>query len=195
MTPLALLRALLSRPATDAAPPVAAEAVAALGAQLEATARTRLGRSLAVRALDAGSCNGCELEIEALEGVAYDLEGHGLRLVASPRHADVLLVSGPVTRNMADALRRARAAMAEPAWVVAAGDCAADGGCFRGAAAVEGGVAAVLAVDLVIPGCPPTPGQLLEGLLALLSAQAAPKPRPPDARPGPTQATPTFTKR
>ena len=169
----AMLRALVSRPLSDGPPPVAEEAVSALGARLEATVRTRLGRSLAIRAVDAGSCNGCESEIEALGGSVYDLEGHGLRLVASPRHADVLLVSGPVTRNMAEALRAAHAAMAEPAWVVAVGDCAADGGCFRGSAAVEGGVAAVLPVDLLVPGCPPTPARLLEGLLALLAAQDA----------------------
>ncbi|UFN47096.1 NADH-quinone oxidoreductase subunit NuoB [Roseomonas sp. OT10] len=166
-----LARNLLSRPSTDPAPPVPADAAEALALRLEEASRARLGRSLAIRAVDAGSCNGCELELNALSGVAYDLERFGLRLVASPRHADLLLVTGPVTRNMTEALRRTHAAMPEPGWVVAAGDCAAGGGCFRGSPAVEAGVAAVLPVDLVIPGCPPSPAQLLEGLLALLEAQ------------------------
>lgn len=189
-----LLRAMLSRPPRATTVPAEADTVAALAAQIEATARVRLGRSLAIRALDAGSCNGCELEVEALDGPDYDLESFGLHLVGSPRHADVLLVSGPVTRNMAQALRRAREAMAEPAWVVAAGDCAVDGGCFRGLAAVEGGVAAVLPVDLVILGCPPTPERLLEGLLALISAHAS---TPEAALPLPAgeQTLPSFTKR
>ena len=166
-----LARNLLARPLTDPAVPPPAGAAEALAARLEETGRARLGRSLAIRAVDAGSCNACEMELNALSGVAYDLERLGLRFVASPRHADVLLVTGPVTRNMAEALRRTHAAMPEPGWVVAAGDCAADGGCFRGSPAVEAGVGAVLPVDLVIPGCPPSPTQLLEGLVALLEAQ------------------------
>ncbi len=153
------------------APAAPADSVAAALA-IRSASRPRLGRSLSVLCLDAGSCRGCALEAAALPGAAYDAERHGLRFVDDPRAADVLLVSGPVSRNMAEALRRARAAMPEPAWVVAAGDCAGDGGCFRAADAVEGGVAAVLAVDLVIPGCPPTPEQLLDGLLALLAAEA-----------------------
>jgi Ni,Fe-hydrogenase III small subunit len=166
-----LARRLLSRPLTDAAPIPPEGVVAALRERLDATARARLGRSLSIRQVDAGSCNGCELEVNAMAGVLYDLERFGLRIVASPKHADVLLVTGPVTRNMREALERARACTPEPCWVVAAGDCAADGGVFKGSYAVEGGAAAVLAVDLVIPGCPPTPSQLLEGLLALLEAQ------------------------
>lgn len=168
-----LARRLLSRPLTDAAVEPPAEAMAALAARLEASARARLGRSLAIRQVDAGSCNGCELEIQALSGVLYDLERFGLRLVASPRHADVLLVTGPVTRNLREALERTRACTPEPCWVVAVGDCGADGGVFKGSPGIEGGVGDVLAVDLVIPGCPPTPQALLEGLVALLAAQSA----------------------
>jgi Ni,Fe-hydrogenase III small subunit len=163
---------LVSRPMTDAALPPDAEAVAALAARVAAASRRRLGRSLSIRQVDAGSCNGCELEANALSGVLYDLESHGLRIVASPRHADVLLVTGPVTRTMREALERARACAPEPCWVIAAGDCAADGGVFKGSYAVEGGVGAVLTVDLVIPGCPPSPAALLEGLRALLEAEA-----------------------
>jgi Ni,Fe-hydrogenase III small subunit len=166
---------LLGRPLTDAAPAPPEEVVQALVARLEATARARLGRSLAIREVDAGSCNGCELEVNAMAGVLYDMERFGLRLVASPRHADVLLVTGPVTRNMREALLRTRECTPDPCWIVAAGDCAADGGVFKGSYGVEAGVAGVLPVDLVIPGCPPTPLQLLEGLLSLLEAQAAPR--------------------
>ena len=167
-----LARNLLARPLTD--PPAAPvpEVVAALRERLEEGAQRRLGRSLAIRHVNAGSCNGCELEIEAMSGVAHDLERHGLRFVASPRHADVLLVTGPLTRNMAEALRRCREATPEPVWIVAAGDCAVDGGVFKGSYAVQGGVEALLMPDLIIPGCPPTPAQLLEGLVALIEANA-----------------------
>ena len=167
-----LARNLVSRPLTDAAPKPPPELVAALAARLDATARRKLGRSLAIRQVDAGSCNGCELEVNATQNVAHDLERLGLRFVASPRHADVLLVTGPLTRNMRVALERARAATPEPCWVVALGDCAADGGVFKGSYAVEGGVAAALPVDLLVPGCPPTPTQILEALLALVEANA-----------------------
>lgn len=165
-----ILDALLRGPLTEAAPP--AEAVAALARDLAAAARARLGRSLAIREVDAGSCNGCELEIHALGNAFHDLERFGLRFVASPRHADVLLVTGPVTRNMAEALRRTFDATPAPKWVVASGDCAAGCGVFAGGHAVcgSGAVAEVLPVDLVIPGCPPDPPALLRGLLALLAA-------------------------
>ncbi|WP_270936643.1 NADH-quinone oxidoreductase subunit B family protein [Falsiroseomonas oryzae] len=176
-----LAKRLVSRPLTDASPSPPDAVVQALMARLEATARARLGRSLAIREVDAGSCNGCELEVNAMAGVLYDLERFGLRIVASPKHADVLLVTGPVTRNMREALERTRTCTPEPCWVVAAGDCAADGGVFKGSYGVEAGVAAVLPVDLVIPGCPPSPAQLLEGLLALLEAQGAPRRMPAGA--------------
>jgi Ni,Fe-hydrogenase III small subunit len=123
--------------------------------------------------VDAGSCNGCELEIHALSNAFYDLERFGLRFVASPRHADVLLVTGPVTKNMREALERTYRAMPDPKWVVAVGDCARDGGVFSGSYAVVGGVSPVVPVDLHIAGCPPSPNQLLEGLLALLEVSGS----------------------
>ena len=118
--------------------------------------------------MDAGSCNGCELEIHALNNAFYDLERFGLRFVASPRHADVLLVTGPVTHNMREALERTWRATPDPKWVVAVGDCAADCGVFAASYAVRRRRVDVVPVDLVIRGCPPTPIQLLQGLLALL---------------------------
>jgi Ni,Fe-hydrogenase III small subunit len=130
-----------------------------------------LGRGLAIREVDAGSCNGCELEINALNNAFYDLERFGLRFVASPRHADVLLVTGPVTKNMREALERTWRATPDPKWVVAVGDCAADGGVFAESYACVGGVAQVVPVDLHIRGCPPTPAQILAGLLSLLNLQ------------------------
>ena len=155
-------------PLTEAAPPRDETAVAELATALRHAARWRLGRSLSIRQIDAGSCNGCELEIHALNNAYYDLERFGLRFVASPRHADVLLVTGPVTKNMRDALLATYAATPDPMWVVAVGDCGRDGGCFSGSYAVVGGVAAVIPVDLHIPGCPPTPLSMLRGLLALV---------------------------
>jgi len=123
--------------------------------------------------VDAGSCNGCELEINALSNPYYDIERFGLRFVASPRHADVLLVTGPVTNNMRMALERTWRATPDPKWVVALGDCAAGCGVFQESAACAGGVAAVLPVDLTIKGCPPTPTEILQGLLALLQHNAS----------------------
>lgn len=152
-----------------AEPPVPDAALAALGAQLDAAARRRLGRSLAIRAVDAGSCNGCELELHALGNAFYDLERFGLRFVASPRHADVLMVTGPVSRQMREALVRTYAATPDPKWVVAIGDCGAGCGVFAQSPACIGSVAKVVPVDLTIPGCPPPPARLLAGLLALLS--------------------------
>ena len=165
-----LFEGLVRRPLTEA-PPVANDAaLAALAANVDRAARRRLGRSLSIREVDAGSCNGCELEIHALNNAVYDLERFGLRFVASPRHADVLLVTGPVTRNMREALARTYHATPDPKWVVAVGDCALDGGLLSGSYAVVGGVSAVVPVDLHIPGCPPRPVQLLKGLLSLLEA-------------------------
>jgi Ni,Fe-hydrogenase III small subunit len=142
--------------------------VEALGVRLGAEIRRRFGRSLAIRQVDAGSCNGCELEIGGLTGPHYDLERFGLHIVASPRHADCLLVTGPVTRNMAEALRRTWEATPDPKIVIAVGDCGRDGGLFAGSYAVVGGVADVLPVDAVIPGCPPSPRALLAGILDAL---------------------------
>ncbi|HSU04991.1 MAG TPA: NADH-quinone oxidoreductase subunit NuoB [Acetobacteraceae bacterium] len=165
-----MLRTLLQGlrpPVTEPAPPADPE-LSALAAQLDIAARRRLGRSLSIREVDAGSCNGCELEIHALNNPFYDLERFGLRFVASPRHADVLLVTGPVSRNMRQALERTYAATPGPKWVVAVGDCAAGCGVFAGSPACVGAVDKVVPVDLTIRGCPPTPMQLLRGLLALL---------------------------
>ncbi len=161
---------LMRRPLTEAAPVPDEEMLAELGASVERAARRRLGRSLSIREVDAGSCNGCELEIHALNNAFYDLERFGLHFVASPRHADVLLVTGPVTRNMREALERTYNATPDPKWVVAVGDCALDGGIFSGSYAVVGGVSSVVPVDLHIRGCPPHPTQLLKGLLTLLEA-------------------------
>ena len=163
-----LFESLTRRPLTEPPPAPDGASLAELAASVDRAARRRLGRSLAIREVDAGSCNGCELEIHALNNAFYDLERFGLRFVASPRHADVLLVTGPVTRNMREALERTYQATPDPKWVVAVGDCAADGGMFAGSYAVAGGVDAVVPVDLHIRGCPPTPLQLLQGLLALL---------------------------
>jgi Ni,Fe-hydrogenase III small subunit len=165
-----LLRSLLQGPSTEPSPARDETALAELSAALDRSARKKLGRSLSIREVDAGSCNGCELELQALGNAFYDLERFGLRFVASPRHADVLMVTGPVTRNMRDALWRTYQAVPAPKWVVAVGDCAKDGGCFAGSYACVGGVAAVIPVDLHIEGCPPTPIALLRGLLALLDA-------------------------
>ena len=167
-----LFQNLWRSPLTLPAPAPSPEALAELGAQVDQAARQRLGRSLAIREVDAGSCNGCELEIHALNNPFYYLERFGIRFVASPRHADVLLVTGPVTTNMREALVRTYQATPDPKWVVAVGDCAWDGGWFRGSYACVGGVSVVIPIDLHIRGCPPNPTQLLEGLLALLQAQA-----------------------
>jgi Ni,Fe-hydrogenase III small subunit len=168
-----LLRSLFMRPATTAAPAAGAAALEELGRTLEARARKLFGRSLAIREVDAGSCNGCELEIHALNNPVYDVERFGVRFVASPRHADVLLVTGPVTHNMKVALERTYAATPDPKWVVAVGDCGCGCGVFAGSYAVAGGVDQVIPVDLHIPGCPPRPAALLEGLIALMDKAAA----------------------
>jgi Ni,Fe-hydrogenase III small subunit len=165
-----LFEALIRPPLTEPAPEAAGRAVAELAAGVDRAARRRLGRSLAIREVDAGSCNGCELEINALSNVVYDLERFGLRFVASPRHADVLMVTGPVTANMRDALFRTWDATPDPKWVVAVGDCALDGGLFKGSYGIAGGVGAVIPVDLHIAGCPPRPIDLLAGLVALVEA-------------------------
>lgn len=164
-----LVRDLLRPPLTEPAPADDDAELAALGARLARGVEIFFGGSLAIRQIDAGSCNGCELEIHALNNAFYDLERFGLKFVASPRHADVLMVTGPVTRNMREALERTHAATPAPKWVVAVGACALDGGLYRESYACVGGVADVVPVDLHIPGCPPTPTMLIKGLLALMS--------------------------
>lgn len=167
-----MLRTLLQglRPPATERPPAIDPELSDLGAQLDAAARRRFGRSLSIREVDAGSCNGCELEIHALNNAFYDLERFGLRFVASPRHADLLLVTGPVTRNMREALERTYAATPAPKWVVAVGDCAAGCGIFAESPVCIGAISRVVPVDLTITGCPPSPTRLLQGLLALLAA-------------------------
>ena len=163
-----LFQSLVQMSLTEPAPSVEDAALAELASGVDRAAKRRLGRSLSIREVDAGSCNGCELEIHALQNAFYDLERFGLRFVASPRHADVLLVTGPVTKNMREALERTYNATPDPKWVVAVGDCAADGGIFAGSYAVAGGVSNVVPVDLHIRGCPPSPTEILKGLIALL---------------------------
>jgi Ni,Fe-hydrogenase III small subunit len=166
-----LFESLTHGPLTEAPPAPNEAALAELAESLDRAARAKLGRSLAIRQVDAGSCNGCELEIHALSNAFYDLERFGLRFVASPRHADVLMVTGPVTKNMREALLRTYNATPDPKWVIAVGACAADGGVFAGSYAVAGSVKDVIPVDLHIRGCPPTPTDLLKGLLALLKVR------------------------
>jgi Ni,Fe-hydrogenase III small subunit len=161
--------------AACSAGPVDTATTESLAARLDAASQVRLGRSLAIRHVNTGTCNGCELELRALRGVFYDLERHGLRFVENPRHADVLLVTGPLTRNLREALEAAFDAAPEPKWVVAVGDCAVDGGVFKGSYAVLGGTGASLPVDLTISGCPPSPARMLAGLRALLEANAQPR--------------------
>ncbi|MCV3210753.1 NADH-quinone oxidoreductase subunit NuoB [Mesorhizobium sp. YC-39] len=170
-----LFESLIRPPLTERPPQVSDAAVDELARVLDGAARKKLGRSLSIRAIDAGSCNGCELEMHALNNAFYDIERFGFRFVASPRHADVLLVTGPVTKNMREALKRTWDATPNPKWVVALGGCAKDGGCFAGSYAVVGGVSEVLPVDLHIPGCPPPPIEILKGLLALLEEVNAPR--------------------
>ena len=167
-----LLESLTHGPLTEQPPAPSDAAAVELAQCVDRAAKARLGRSLSIREVDAGSCNGCELEIHALNNAFYDLERFGLRFVASPRHADVLMVTGPVTKNMSEALQRTFNATPDPKWVVAVGDCARDGGCFAGGYAVVGGVSQVVPVDLHIPGCPPPPTAILRGLLSLLDASA-----------------------
>ena len=163
-----LLKSLFARPVTLAAPSAADVELAQAGRALEERARRLFGRAITIREVDAGSCNGCELEIHALNNAVYDVERFGIRFVASPRHADVLLVTGPVTHNMKIALERTYAATPDPKWVVAIGDCAAGCGVFEGSYAVVGAIEKVVPVDLHIRGCPPSPIELLRGLIAVM---------------------------
>jgi Ni,Fe-hydrogenase III small subunit len=169
-----LLKSLFARSATIGPPAASEDALVEVGHALEQRVRRLFGRSIAIREVDAGSCNGCELEIHALNNAVYDVERFGIRFVASPRHADVLLVTGPVTHNMKIALERTYAATPDPKWVVAVGDCAAGCGVFEGSYAVVGAIEKVVPVDLHIRGCPPRPIELLRGLIALMDKAAMP---------------------
>jgi Ni,Fe-hydrogenase III small subunit len=146
------------------------EALRAAAPALNAEILRLLGRALAIRHVDAGSCNGCELEIHAANNPYYNLEGLGIRFVASPRHADLLLATGPVSRNMDEALRRTFEAMPEPKLVVAIGDCGCDGGIFGENYASRGRIASVIPVDVAVPGCPPAPPAIIQGILTAVSA-------------------------
>jgi Ni,Fe-hydrogenase III small subunit len=154
---------------TEPAPPADHSLVVA--ERLQAEIRRILGRALCIRQVDAGSCNGCELEIHALNNPLYNIERLGIKFVASPRHADLLLVTGPVARNMELALKRTYDATPDPKLVVAVGDCGASGGIFGTSYASLGAVSNVIPVDVVVPGCPPTPLRLLQGILAAISPQ------------------------
>ena len=160
-----LLRALVAKPATIAGPPFGDKAAQELAKTLQDAARRVLGRALSIREVDAGSCNGCELEITGLTSPIYDMERFGMHFVASPRHADMLLVTGPVTRNMEIPLRRTYEAVASPKFVVAVGDCAKTCGVFKDSYAVVGPVDRVIPVDISIAGCPPEPTDILRGIL------------------------------
>jgi Ni,Fe-hydrogenase III small subunit len=153
-------------------PPAADEALRAIRGRLNDEVLHLLGRALAIRHVDAGSCNGCELEIHAMNNPYYNLEGLGIKFVASPRHADMLLVTGPVSKNMEEALRRTYDATPEPKLVVAIGDCGCDGGIFGESYASCGRVANVIPVDVAVPGCPPTPTAIMQGILAAVSVKA-----------------------
>lgn len=167
-----LFQSLIRAPLTERLPKSDDPELAKLASKLDAAARRRLGRSLSIREVDAGSCNGCELEIHALNNAFYDLERFGLKFVASPRHADVLFVTGPVTKNMREALERTYQATPSPKWVVAVGNCAIDGGLFQDGYAVSNGVSEVVPVNLYIRGCPPRPKDLLQGLTTLMESPA-----------------------
>ena len=157
---------------TEPAPDIG-EAVANEIGRLQAEVLAILGRSLAIRMVDAGSCNGCELEINALGNPYYNIEGLGIKFVASPRHADMLLVTGPVSRHMVTALKRTFEAIPEPKLVVAVGDCGCDGGIFGESYASCGRVSNVIPVDWVVPGCPPPPLEILRGILSAVRRRIA----------------------
>jgi Ni,Fe-hydrogenase III small subunit len=154
---------------SEPVPPVTDPEIEKLGVQLEETIRKRFRRSLTIRQVDAGSCNGCELEIHALNNVFYNCEKYGIQFTASPRFADLLLVTGPVTHNMEIALRRTYDATPSPKIVVAVGDCGRNGGVFGEGYASLGGIDKVIPVDAVIAGCPPSPRDLLQGLLTAVN--------------------------
>jgi Ni,Fe-hydrogenase III small subunit len=169
---------------TEPAPPadpLANPALQGESARLQQQILQTLGRALNIRQVDAGSCNGCELEIHALNNPIYNIEGLGIRFVASPRHADMLLVTGPVSRHMEEALRRTLDATPEPRLVVAVGECGCTGGIFGESDASCGAVSNVIDVDVAVPGCPPAPIDILRGILAAVRGQ--PGAHPPEAEP------------
>jgi Ni,Fe-hydrogenase III small subunit len=160
---------------TEPAPPAADEL--RVRERLQAQILATLGRALCIRQVDAGSCNGCELEIHALNNAFYNLEGLGIRFVASPRHADLLLVTGPVARNMEIALKRTYEATPDPKLVVAVGDCGCSGGVFGCSYASAGAVSNVIPVDVAVPGCPPNPSRILAAILTAVDTGRAARTR------------------
>lgn len=158
-----------------------------IGREIDRQVKTLLGRALAIREVDAGSCNGCEIEISGLASPVYDMERFGLHFVASPRHADLLLVTGPVTRNMEIPLRKTYEATPDPKLVVAVGDCAKTCGVFEGSYAVAGPVEAVVPVDAFVAGCPPEPADILAGILRALDRFGGPRPGAAAVRHAPAQ--------
>src|SRR5579862_5398887 len=180
-----LLRKILKTPVvTEAGDPVMEGGIDVIGKAIGEEVRKRFGRSLHIREVDPGSCNGCEIEIGGLNSPYYDLERFGLQFVASPRHADCLLVTGPVTRNMLDPLKRTYEATPDPKIVVAVGDCAKDCGIFAGGYGVVGPVSAVIPVDVVVAGCPPSPRAILAGILKALQSHVRSECEPDRAKPG-----------
>ena len=165
-----LLKQIITVGIKTEAPPPADEALRVVSQRLKQEILGMFAGSLAIRHVDAGSCNGCELEIHMLNNPYYNIEGLGIKFVASPRHADLLLVTGPVSRHMEIALKRTYDATPEPKLVVAIGDCACDGGIFGESYATCGKVANVIPVDVVVSGCPPTPVAILQGILTAISA-------------------------
>jgi len=168
---IAILHQILKTGIVSEPAPEASEALRARASVIQAEILALLGRALAIRHVDAGSCNGCELEIHALNNPYYNLEGLGIRFVASPRHADLLLVTGPVSRHMEEALRIAYEATPEPKLVVAIGDCGCNGGVFGESYATRGAVANVIPVDVAVPGCPPPPLAILQGILTAIASK------------------------
>lgn len=166
-----MLRQILRTGIVSEPAPEADDALRGIAQRLSEAMLRRLGRALVIRHVDAGSCNGCELEIHALGNPYYNLEALGIRFAASPRHADLLLVTGPVAKNMEVALKRAYDATPEPKLVVAVGDCGCTGGIFGESYASCGRVANVIPVDVSVPGCPPTPLQLMQGILAAIAPE------------------------
>ena len=171
-----LLKQILHTGIRTEAPPEADESLRAVSRRLGDEVLRRFHGSLAIRQVDAGSCNGCELEIHATNNVYYNLEGLGIKFVASPRHADMLLVTGPVSRHMETALRRTFDATPDPKLVVAIGDCGCTGGIFGESYASCGRVSNVIPVDVSVPGCPPTPAAIIQGILTAISLER-PEPR------------------
>ena len=170
-----IVRAALTTAVTPVSPVEVEKDIAAVGAELQVAINARFGRSFHIRAVDTGSCGACESEINALSNPVYDFQRFGVDIVASPRHADALLVTGPLSRNMAAALRDTYDAMPAPKWVIACGACAVDGGPYKDAYYVLGGPAAVVPVAAHIPGCPPKPLDILKALLQLMRAHSVEK--------------------